>query len=65
MTEKGFGRDQFHLVPAPGGEPAAKPGRAGARKPPLMGSRSRAAKLWFGEVKVLRGAGETAPDGTS
>jgi hypothetical protein len=63
MAEKGAGRDLFHLVPHDDGEPAARPVRLGAKKPPLLGSRARAAKLWLGEVRVHRGPHESSPGG--
>jgi hypothetical protein len=65
MADKGVGRDQFHLVHGPDGEPATgKPGRPCAKRAPLLGSRSRAAKLWFGDVRVLRGPGGPGPEPT-
>ena len=56
MEDKHAGRDLFHLVPGPEGEAGAGSGaKLRIGKPPLLGSRARASRLWLGEVRVHRG----------
>ena len=64
--DKGVGRHLFHLVPGlvPGGDPAAgEPGPSLGKRPPLLGSRERAAKRWLGQVRVVRNSPGQEADG--
>ena len=68
MEDNHAGRELFHLVPGPEGDAGAGSGtKPRIGKPPLLGSRARASRLWLGEVRVLRGdrdqdGGAAAPD---